>query len=76
MKSIIQKSENPIHQREPNPKTRNFLKCYILNKMHFNLFLQTVSNEMINKMGVLVLVSSLTLWILKRSLGEGTFQRR
>ena len=52
MKSIIQKRENPIYQREQNPKTGKFLTSYILNNWHFNLFVQTVSNEMINKMGV------------------------
>ena len=46
---------------------------YALNKRHFNVFVKTVSNERINKMGVFFSVSGLTLSIPKRSLGEGTF---
>ena len=42
---------------------------YVLNKRHFNLFVQTVWNEIINKMGMFFeSVIELTLWILKRGL--------
>ena len=58
---------------------KSCVASYVLNKRHFDLFVQTVSNERINKMGVFFSVSGLTLWIPKRSFGEGplcNLQRR